>query len=69
MHPMTDCVLAGPPGVVFEGQMDMVPWPGGVVRETTTCDLQQDTVSRAGATRWQRQGLRLDASINTEGLC
>ncbi|XP_056442700.1 zinc finger protein 79-like isoform X2 [Gadus chalcogrammus] len=34
-------------GVVFEGQMDMVPWPGGVVpgaasRETTTCDLQQD---------------------------
>ncbi|CAL8355210.1 unnamed protein product [Boreogadus saida] len=30
-------------GVVFEGQMDMVPWPGGVVRETTTCDLQQDT--------------------------
>ena len=67
MHPMTDCVLAGPPGVVFEGQMDMVPWPGGVVpgtasRETTTCDLQQDMVSRAGATRWQQQELRLNAS-------
>ena len=52
MQPVTHCMLAGPPDVLFEGQMDMVPWPCGAVpgaasRETTTCDLQQDTVSRA----------------------
>ena len=68
MQPVTHCVLVGPPDVLFEGQMDMVPWPCGAVpgaasRETTTCDLQQDTVSRAGAIRWQRLELQLYAKL------
>ncbi|KAG7266098.1 hypothetical protein CRUP_026735, partial [Coryphaenoides rupestris] len=37
-------------GVVFEEQMDMVPWagaaaPGAAGREPATCDLQQDTAA------------------------